>query len=85
MERLLMKKTLAMLFTLLVAVTLFAGCSQSAPTGGTLIVGLDDTFAPMGFRDEAGELVGFDIDLAMAVGEEMGYEIKFQPISWDAK
>lgn len=50
-----------------------------------LIVGLDDTFAPMGFRDEGGNLVGFDIDLANAVGEEMGVAIKFQPINWDAK
>lgn len=50
-----------------------------------LIVGLDDTFAPMGYRDEAGTLVGFDIDLGNAVGEQMGVEIKFQPIDWDSK
>lgn len=50
-----------------------------------LIVGLDDTFAPMGFRNEAGELVGFDIDLANAVGEQLGIEIVFQPIDWNAK
>lgn len=52
---------------------------------GQLIVGLDDTFAPMGFRDTDGELVGFDIDLAEAVGEYLGIEVVFQPISWDAK
>lgn len=52
---------------------------------GKLIVGLDDTFVPMGFRDEAGNLVGFDIDLAKAVSEEMGIEFEFQPIDWDAK
>lgn len=52
---------------------------------GELIIGLDDTFAPMGFRDESGELVGFDIDLANAVSEELGVEIKFQSIDWDAK
>lgn len=50
-----------------------------------LIVGLDDTFAPMGFRDDKNELIGFDIDLANAVGEVIGVKIKFQPISWDAK
>ena len=44
---------------------------------GELIVGLDDTFAPMGFRNESGELVGFDIDL--------GIEVTFQPIDWTAK
>jgi len=52
---------------------------------GVLTVGLDDTFAPMGFRDEAGTLVGFDIDLAMAVGEYLGVEIQFQPIAWAEK
>ncbi len=54
-------------------------------TPGRLVVGLDDTFAPMGFRDTANNLVGFDIDLARAVGEELGLEIVFQPIEWSAK
>lgn len=52
---------------------------------GTFTVGLDDTFAPMGFRDNKGELVGFDIDLATAVAKEIGLEIEFKPINWDAK
>lgn len=52
---------------------------------GELVIGLDDTFAPMGFRDESGELVGFDIDLANAVSEELGIAVKFNPIDWNAK
>ena len=52
---------------------------------GELVVGLDDTFAPMGFRDENNELVGFDIDLANAVGEQLGVKITFRPIDWYAK
>lgn len=52
---------------------------------GELVIGLDDTFAPMGFRDENNQLVGFDIDLANAVGEQLGVAVKFQPIEWDAK
>jgi ABC-type amino acid transport substrate-binding protein len=51
---------------------------------GKLIIGLDDTFAPMGFRDENNDLVGFDIDLAKAVGEVLGIEIEFLPIDWTA-
>jgi polar amino acid transport system substrate-binding protein len=39
----------------------------------------------MGFRDEAGEIVGFDVDLAKVVGERLGVEVRFQPIDWDAK
>ncbi len=52
---------------------------------GKVIVGLDDTFAPMGFRDENNEIVGFDIDLAKAVFEEMGLEVEFKAIDWTAK
>lgn len=52
---------------------------------GYMIVGLDDTFAPMGFRDNDGNLVGFDVDLAKEVGMRLGVEVRFQPIDWDAK
>jgi polar amino acid transport system substrate-binding protein len=61
------------------------GTADTASTGDKIIVGLDDEFSPMGFRDENNELVGFDIDLARAAGEKMGVEIEFQPIDWDTK
>lgn len=50
-----------------------------------LIIGVDDKFAPMGFRDEDNELTGFDIDLARAAAEYMDVEVKFQPIDWKTK
>ena len=40
-----------------------------------VIIGLDDTFAPMGFKNEKGELIGFDIDLAKAVAEKLKIEV----------
>ncbi|MEI6100955.1 MAG: amino acid ABC transporter substrate-binding protein [Eubacteriales bacterium] len=52
---------------------------------GTLILGLDDSFPPMGFKDESGKIVGFDIDLATEVAKRMGVELKLQPIDWKAK
>ena len=52
---------------------------------GEVVMGLDDTFAPMGFRDPAGNLVGFDVDLATEVGKRIGLTIKFQPIDWSLK
>lgn len=52
---------------------------------GEIIMGLDDTFAPMGFRDASGNLVGFDVELAQEVGNRIGLEIKFQPIDWSLK
>ena len=54
-------------------------------TSKTYVLGMDDTFAPMGFRDEKGELVGFDVDLAQAAAEEMGIKIECQPIDWTVK
>lgn len=50
---------------------------------GYFILGLDDSFPPMGFRDEKGEIVGFDIDMAKRAAEKMGVTVKFQPVVWD--
>ncbi|MDR1603707.1 MAG: amino acid ABC transporter substrate-binding protein [Gracilibacteraceae bacterium] len=52
---------------------------------GYMVVGLDASFPPMGFTDPSGEIVGFDIDFAKAVAEKLGIEVRFEPISWDAK
>jgi len=52
---------------------------------GNLILGLDDSFPPMGFRNEDNEIVGFDIDVAKEVCKRLNIELKIQPISWDAK
>ncbi|MEG1997981.1 MAG: transporter substrate-binding domain-containing protein, partial [Clostridiales bacterium] len=51
---------------------------------GKLVVGLDDSFPPMGFRSEEGDIVGFDIDLATEVCKRLGVELQLQPIDWDA-
>ena len=52
---------------------------------GQLVIGLDDQFPPMGFRDDNNELVGFDIDLAKAVCERLGLEAVPTPIDWTTK
>ena len=52
---------------------------------GEFIMGLDDSFPPMGFMNEENEIVGVDIDLATEVCERMGVTLKVQPINWDAK
>ncbi len=48
-----------------------------------LVIGLDDTFAPMGFRDSSGNIIGFDIDLANEVGKKLGVNVVFKPVEWD--
>ena len=91
-----MKKRIAFLaaaIALIAAMVLCTGCSKNDGLSdweyiqdkGTLVVGLDDTFAPMGFRDEQDNIVGFDIDLATAVEEELGIKVEFKSIEWDAK
>lgn len=88
-----MKKT-SFLFALIAGLLLFAGCSNkktSADNWATIneekkiVIGLDDTFVPMGFRDKDGKLTGFDIDLAKAVFEQYGITVDFQPIDWSMK
>lgn len=59
--------------------------SSSTIDKDTLIVGMDDSFAPMGFRDESGEITGFDVDLAKEVVKRIGKEVIFQPIDWSMK
>ena len=49
------------------------------------IIGLDDEYAPMGFKDEKGEIVGFDVDLAKEAARRMNVDFKFRPIIWDQK
>ena len=51
----------------------------------SVVIGLDDTFVPMGFRDDKGEIVGFDVDLAKEVFKRIGLQVEFQPIDWSMK
>ena len=51
---------------------------------GTLIVGMTD-FDPMDYKDENGEWIGFDADMAKAFAESLGVEVEFLEINWDNK
>ena len=52
---------------------------------GSITIGFDNTFVPMGFEEKNGQYTGFDIDLAQAVSEKLGFKVQFQPIDWDMK
>ena len=58
---------------------------EAIKTKGKFVVGLDDSYPPMGFRNDKNEIVGFDIDLAKEVAKRMGVDVEFQPIDWDSK
>ncbi|MGP7817421.1 amino acid ABC transporter substrate-binding protein [Niallia sp. 01092] len=81
-------KRLAMIVLCITALfAILTGCSKSTSDkkDNTLVIGIDDKFAPMGFRDENNKIVGFDIDYAKAAAEKMGVKVKFQPIDWKTK
>ncbi len=59
--------------------------AEETTEGGTLIVGFDQDFPPMGFLGDNGEYTGFDLELAQEVAKRLGLEYKAQPIAWDAK
>ena len=68
-----MKKFLLLAMTLLMALSLVAGCGSDSPK--KMVIGLDDNFAPMGFRNEKNEIVGYDIDLAKEACKRAGMEV----------
>ncbi|MDP0489009.1 MAG: amino acid ABC transporter substrate-binding protein [Fusobacterium sp. JB021] len=81
-----MKKLLAIIIMVLGIGTMSFGADKSLAKikkAGKMVVGLDATFAPMGFRDENGEIVGFDIDLAKEVAGRLGIKAEFKPCEWD--
>ena len=90
-----MKKLTSLLMLSLTAGALLAGCgkNETAPAAQSaapaapakIVIGLDDNFPPMGFRNEKNELVGFDIDLAKEAAKRLGIEVEFKPIDWSAK
>ena len=93
-----MKKRIALLLAMIVvSATMLAGCGGSSDEGAsddaaaventdeTFVVGFDASFPPYGYKDDNGEYVGFDLELAQEVCDRNGWELVKQPIDWDAK
>jgi polar amino acid transport system substrate-binding protein len=92
-----MKRIVTALLLVLAAGAVFAGGKKDGGSPGgdnslqyimnkkKLVLGLDDSFPPMGFRSEQNEIVGYDVDLAKEVARRMGVELVLQPIDWNAK
>lgn len=58
---------------------------QAGVEDKTLIVGFDAEYPPFGYKDDNGEYVGFDLDLAQEVCDNLGWELVKKPINWDSK
>lgn len=89
-----MKKFLTVLAVLTAACAFFVSCGKEKKADnsledlkgrGVFVLGLDDSFPPLGFRDDKNEIVGYDIDLAKEVAKRLGVEFKAQSINWDTK
>ncbi len=94
------KKILTLALAGMLSVSMLAGCGAekkeetqttednsliAVQEKGSFTLGLDADFAPMGFTQDDGTIVGFDIDLANAVAEKMGVTVEVKPIDWDSK
>ena len=87
------KKLFALGCAAVFSAALFAGCggqqgassSSGSVSGDKIVVGLDDNFPPMGFKDENNEIVGFDIDLAKEASKRLGRDVEFKAIDWSSK
>lgn len=81
------KRMLIILLMLSMSAGIFTACSSSKNTdnSGKFTVGFDAEFPPYGYKDDNGEYVGFDLDLAQAVCDKNGWTLVKQPIDWDSK
>ena len=93
-----MKKYLALFLTMAMSVTMLAGggggeqpAQDNVETPAdsaertTFTIGFDAEYPPYGYRTDAGDYEGFDIDLAQEVCNRRGWELIKQPIDWNTK
>ena len=87
MERLKMKKIIALALSLILVLGIFAGCSGKNDKP-TLKVAISPDFAPMEFVDPTktgqDQFVGFDVSLSKFIAEELGMELEIMPMDFDA-
>lgn len=68
----------------LIAVLTFGLSTAALAEGNVLKVGMEGTYAPYTYHDDSGELTGFEVDVANAIGEKIGYEVEFVEGAWDS-
>ena len=80
------KKAVALMLSAVMAMGMVSAVSvQASVEDKTLIVGFDAEYPPFGYKDDNGEYVGFDLDLAQEVCDNLGWELVKKPINWDSK
>lgn len=79
-----MKKAVAVMMAAMMTVGMFSAMNVYAE-GQTFTVGFDAEYPPFGYMNEEGEYVGFDLDVAQLVCDNLGWELVKKPINWDSK
>ncbi len=80
------KRMLAVAMTAAVAAGALTGVTaQAGIEDKTLVVGFDAEYPPFGYMNDEGEYVGFDLDVAQKVCDNLGWELVKTPINWDSK
>lgn len=88
-----MKKWMKLMAVGLVSVgLLMTGCANDKNANSTskaakdkIVIGLDDNYPPIGFKDKDGNIIGSDIDMAKEVAKRLGMKVEFKSIDWAAK
>lgn len=89
------KRIVAIVMSVIMIMLMLSGCGNGGKgssdswskvkSKGKFVMGLDDSFPPMGFRDDKNNIVGFDIDVAREACKRLNIELVVQPINWDTK
>jgi len=64
---------------------LFTACGKNKEERENFVVGFDAEFPPYGFKDDNGDYIGFDLELAEEVCRRKGWKLVKQPIDWEQK
>ena len=88
-----LRKTLCLLLAVLMTVSLLAGCGSKKADGDTdknadkktLVVGIDAEYPPFSYLGNDGNYTGFDIEIAQAACDQLGWEMKVFPVNWEQK
>ena len=80
-----MRRTFLSIAAALLAFTVLAGCSSGGSgSSDTLRIGTEGTYSPFSFQGPDGELTGYDVEVARAVGAKLGREVEFVQTPWDS-
>lgn len=86
-----MKRSYIVLVAVLVLSLVLSACGGGEPANkleaikenGKMIVGTSADYPPYESKDEAGEFVGFDMDLIREIGKRLGVEVEIQDMAFD--